>query len=759
MRAATKPFVSTAVWTFDPRKLTRASFIDVPAHGRLRIVLPGGHGVPGSIFHQAHPNYLLKDSHLAGFLYYHLPYPAHFLSGHIRFRCTHDSSPHAFLHGHDLPNRAGLPWGFDLPRLFAREKQFAAWRRQLVFDGLVSEVQIDVAQRLLSQNHLRLNVLQRPAFVHDITQPFVVDLTVGMRVLVLGPNSVISVDLYPSVAYTGAAVVCFEPTGNGDEALRARVLTPLPNYHIFHSLHPNWSLDPILTRYLQEFRHLPPLRAGDLLPHPFQPGLPWVWRYDDKQPARSAALHCLFHPPKHFPSRHPSPADDVLAGRILIKPREKGLLLSDLMQRAASTPPFSSTTTDLSSFSPLEAAERMAGAEQLPSTPPSTPPSTLSSRASVGSSTPAMLSTTLTTASSTETPTPAEARMAEAVAEALRFSLKRGFDSRQSRDAYLARNQFILGKDEGANDKLKKFVKVEEKKVVVGDVGERTGSQSESADGAATTTTGSSKELTSTSGSIDDPTPPAASSTSTSVAPTPSPPAVQEPAFPSWRPPRDEVGWGFEPDAPRGLSERERTPLEVEREKERKKRALDGRAMRDWGEKRDYQGGPRNQDRAKPNPSQQGGGGAQRIKWKKPGASGIDPARSGPGQRERGGNGHGNGLRWGAEERRERERDGARSSKPGQRERDGHGGAPRKQPDGDRRESWNPGQRAREGTGGAPPRRQSDRNGGHGNGSKWDSIRRKSDDEWMKRMASVEDRMRRADRVQNDQSGTWGLRG
>ncbi|KAJ7745673.1 hypothetical protein B0H16DRAFT_970302, partial [Mycena metata] len=440
-----KSFASATVWTLDPRKLTRASFIDVPARGKLRVDLPSGTMRPVNVFDHAHPDYLIKGSYLAGFFYYHVPYPPHFLSGSIRFRCTRDGGPYAFVDGHNLPNRAGLPWGLDLPTLFQRPQFDDTWRRQLVLDGLLSEVQMAAARRLLAQNS---NPAERPPFIHDITQPFIVDFTQGMRIAVLGPNTVLKASLYPPVAYTGAAVVCFEPTGDGSEALRARVVTPLPNYHIHSPYDPNWSPEPILTRYLQKFRHIPPLRAGDLLPHPFDPAVPWVWAHDEKQAAHSAALHCLFHPPMHFPSQF-SPADDVIAGRIRIRPRQEGLLMSKLQQQVRDTP-YTPTRTEIS---PLVAAEMSAGVERLVFRSPM-PPSTASSTLSTGLPAPS---------------TPVDVHMAAAVAQTLYFS-----SNHRQREVFLAQNKYILNKDELAK--------------LNGD-GERTGSPSGSTDVAAPTAT------------------------------------------------------------------------------------------------------------------------------------------------------------------------------------------------------------------------------------------------------------------------------
>ncbi|KAJ7171239.1 hypothetical protein C8R46DRAFT_183432 [Mycena filopes] len=178
-----------SVFTFNPRKLTSASFLNITANKHLRLDLPNlPAATPAVVFRAAHPSYVLPRARLTGFLYHHLPYPASFLSASLRFRCTTDDSPGAFAAGYDLPNRAGLPWDIDLPHLLASHR-YVRWLPQLVRDGLLTPQQLSTARALLNTNDVRKNRLLHPAWVHDIDQPFVADLSVGMRVVVAGPRA------------------------------------------------------------------------------------------------------------------------------------------------------------------------------------------------------------------------------------------------------------------------------------------------------------------------------------------------------------------------------------------------------------------------------------------------------------------------------------------------------------------------------------------------------------------------------------------
>jgi hypothetical protein len=68
-----------------------------------------------------------------------------------------------------------------------------------------------------------------------------------------------------------------------DEALQLRVLEPLHDFHerILRGYgEPRRLPDPVLEDCLPKFRHLPPLRARDLLPDPASKRAePFVWRY------------------------------------------------------------------------------------------------------------------------------------------------------------------------------------------------------------------------------------------------------------------------------------------------------------------------------------------------------------------------------------------------------------------------------------------------------------------------------------------------
>ncbi|KAJ6602820.1 hypothetical protein DFH09DRAFT_969196 [Mycena vulgaris] len=216
---------------------------------------------------------------IRGFLYYHVPYPRQFLSGGIRFRCCTNPIATSFAHGYDLPDHAGLPWDISLPRLLATARH-AVFLRQLVQDGLLTVEQIAAAQKLLGGNHIRDKTPS--TLIHEIAQPFFIDLSTPTKVCALGPQSVVRAYIYPRVAHCGSALVRLERTVNEGE-LRLRVLRPLA-----------------ACEYLPPFSHLPPLAARALLGDPYGEG-PWTWTYDDEHPARSAVLHCLFNPTYHFP--------------------------------------------------------------------------------------------------------------------------------------------------------------------------------------------------------------------------------------------------------------------------------------------------------------------------------------------------------------------------------------------------------------------------------------------------------------------------
>jgi hypothetical protein len=127
-----------------------------------------------------------------------------------------------------------------------------------------------------------------------------------------------------------------------DEALQLRVLESLHDFHerILRGYgEPQRLPDPVLEDYLPKFRHLPPLRVGDLLPDPASKRAEaFVWRYsvhvlllstreltfhpqNDAVRNRDAALHCLPHPYEHFPvptgtpdpAAYPHPPADSLA--------------------------------------------------------------------------------------------------------------------------------------------------------------------------------------------------------------------------------------------------------------------------------------------------------------------------------------------------------------------------------------------------------------------------------------------------------------
>ncbi|KAJ7347754.1 hypothetical protein DFH08DRAFT_1080068 [Mycena albidolilacea] len=143
-----------------------------------------------------------------------------------------------------------------------------------------------------------------PVHVHRIGQPFVADLTAPLRVAVTGLHLVMKAPVYPAILSRGCDCV------GEDEALQLRG-------------EPRWLPDPVSEGYLPKFRHLPPLRAGDLLPDSASKRAePFVWKYSNSAvPNRDAALYCLLHPHEHFPvpagtpdpAAYPRPPADALA--------------------------------------------------------------------------------------------------------------------------------------------------------------------------------------------------------------------------------------------------------------------------------------------------------------------------------------------------------------------------------------------------------------------------------------------------------------
>ncbi|KAJ7674059.1 hypothetical protein DFH06DRAFT_753777 [Mycena polygramma] len=284
------PLSVRKIRTFDRRKLTmEEDHIAVLGNSRLQLQLRSmrGTSTEGQFpFRAAHASYIAPGAMLRGFLYYHVSHPHTFLSGAVRFRCTPDPDPSSFPRGHDLPDRMGLPWGLPLPRILGRTKTLGLLGHQLVLDGLVSQEQLRKAQALLLYNPERVvpgKSLSRVHWVHALGQPFAIDLTVPLTVAVMGPHMLLRVTICPALMWRGGAIVCFERNDDPDiEEVVLRVLEPLPDYH--DRLLPDYTTrDPppdAAADYLPQFRHLPALRKGSLIPDPKGMGLtPWVWRY------------------------------------------------------------------------------------------------------------------------------------------------------------------------------------------------------------------------------------------------------------------------------------------------------------------------------------------------------------------------------------------------------------------------------------------------------------------------------------------------
>jgi hypothetical protein len=174
--------------------------------------------------------------------------------------------------------------------------RFTAVLDQLISqDKLLTEEQLCTAKNLLRYNPEQEKQLPIPVHVHRIGQPFVVDLTAPLRVAVTGPHLVMKVPLYPAILSRGGAIVCLERVGE-DQALQLRVLEPLHDFHerlLRGYGEPRRLPDPVLEDYLPKFRHLPPLRAGDLLPDPASKRAEaFVWKY-------SVRVLLIYFPPRN----------------------------------------------------------------------------------------------------------------------------------------------------------------------------------------------------------------------------------------------------------------------------------------------------------------------------------------------------------------------------------------------------------------------------------------------------------------------------
>ncbi|KAJ6580531.1 hypothetical protein DFH09DRAFT_1029837 [Mycena vulgaris] len=282
------------VKTFHPRHLEKDDFIKASRLSILRLRLPTTTDAPVhiSLRRLGVPN-TIAEERVRGFLYYHLPYPSQFLSGGLRFRACDAPTPGDFDAGYDILEPSGLPWTVPLAHIIARKRSEPA-ERQLERDRLVTREQCTAARRMKAVKHTLED--WPPTFLYDLAQTFLIDLARPTEVGVLGPHALVRTNIYPAVAHIGFALVRFERTKRDGE-LCLRVLRPLGE-----------------CAYLPEFAHLPPVREGTLLPDPKGRTLkgralkghalaprPWMWTYDDSQPARAAALHCLLNPIQHFP--------------------------------------------------------------------------------------------------------------------------------------------------------------------------------------------------------------------------------------------------------------------------------------------------------------------------------------------------------------------------------------------------------------------------------------------------------------------------
>ncbi|KAJ7681357.1 taurine catabolism dioxygenase TauD, TfdA family-domain-containing protein [Mycena rosella] len=276
-------FIIRRINNFNPQRLHSSDFMNVPSMARIHLRLPRqlqDEVTPSSYFdfRHAHPTYTAYNMRIMGYIYYHVAYPRQFLSGGLRFRCC--DSPYSFEGGKDLPDCAGLPWEISLPVIFGTSRHAVVLLRQFITDGVLTDEQITVGRRLLGGNFTKAQK-GPPTLIHEIGQPFAMNISAETRVCVLGPHATLRAYIYPRVAESGSAVVSLEKTANDGE-LRMRIVRVLSE-----------------CKYLPEHQHMPPLAPGSLLPAPHRP-VPWSWTYDERSPVNSAALHCLLHPTHHF---------------------------------------------------------------------------------------------------------------------------------------------------------------------------------------------------------------------------------------------------------------------------------------------------------------------------------------------------------------------------------------------------------------------------------------------------------------------------
>ncbi|KAJ7454324.1 hypothetical protein B0H11DRAFT_2069503 [Mycena galericulata] len=331
--------------TLDRRLLTEVDYIRASGRARIQLRFPYDFraGTPYEThtpyinFVCADPRFTAPGAWITGFLYHHISYPELFLSAGVRFRCTEGSHLSSFEAGHDLQDRSGLPWTLPLTLLLARTR-FSSFINQLIKDELLTKEQVNLGRNMLGKRGLhdrgkaRVGEAMREGgdddpHVHTIGDPFYVDFTRVVRVSVMGPHSIFSRAVGSQVGVGGViarferappSTVDYEYEGVSDaeeapESLRLPILA-------IHT--------PIT--YLPRFAHLPPLRAGGLLPHlrsppvddhanrrvdgaerdgygsydDTEPRVPprfWTWTHNEQHPGPSAALSCLFYPPQHFP--------------------------------------------------------------------------------------------------------------------------------------------------------------------------------------------------------------------------------------------------------------------------------------------------------------------------------------------------------------------------------------------------------------------------------------------------------------------------
>ncbi|KAI0310468.1 hypothetical protein OF83DRAFT_1288109 [Amylostereum chailletii] len=171
-----------SIHTLDPARLQTSDYTDMGGQkyktpptqweggksGLIRVKLRyfTAHGRTGLVGQEQLP--FPPDAH--GFLYYHPPTTLPPLDeGHLRFRITPSPDPATFSQGRDLLYPDGEPWNIKGGRI-AITREYLAFRRMLLEDGLVTEAQLNEWKSCYNSLGSRLRTV-----MDDLKKPFVLD--------------------------------------------------------------------------------------------------------------------------------------------------------------------------------------------------------------------------------------------------------------------------------------------------------------------------------------------------------------------------------------------------------------------------------------------------------------------------------------------------------------------------------------------------------------------------------------------------------